>query len=206
MKLCVFLTIVYTLFEMITYFDFYNAYWNDILPTIYLICSMSILQKAILRFMSIIYLGKEVLLYFVLFIILCSVVARIAFMTIAGYNDGSSDSIFTYNFESTANSFYSIIDLTFIMESTHTASNMFVAQLTYLIFYWVIVGILIKFMINPILVGGFYSQYINLFMNELLEIKEKYPDLNAILDVEVNNNRIQKSNLVNIVHKYFNQQ
>ncbi len=155
------------------------------------------------QFFNIFILGKELFMYFFMFLVIFAVLARITFLYLSGYSNGDSSKIFSFNFDTTANSFYSMVVSIFLLENTAEASSPFLNQLPGYIFFWIIVGLFIKFTIYPILIGGFFFQYSSIFIDEVSELIEKYPPFDHIIDEAILSNRTSRDQLQKYVNNHF---
>ena len=174
----------------------------DLFIVLFFLVSMPTVRKNMLLFVEIISRSKFVFVYVGLFLLFVSAIFFVLFSGFSDFNDGPSDSYYTFNFESFPNTCFSVV-LTAIGNFNSAGIMQYFMQnsITYLVLF-ILVSFFIKFFIQSYIIAILYYFFSRFFKDNLLDLRKKHPILEAKLTEMVEDDRLSVKELDQALEKY----
>ena len=174
----------------------------DIFALLYVIFGIKILQKTLLKFMTVLINAKEILIFFFLFMATIAMVARLLFFRVDHYYDAEGTT-FGFNFQNFSNSLYSLTIANFLADNFFDVVSGLMADHKILVTYWLVVIFLNKFMLGNFLCGILYNCYNNLFSKDIDYMnRPQFKNIKISLKKEIVNENLKGSVFKKIMTNY----
>lgn len=187
----------------------YSVPCSDLIPIIFTLMSFEQLKRIFFKSIRIILLSRDVILFFILFIFAASIVSRVFFFNTPDYFDAEEPNIFTMNFKSFGNSFWSVINSIFLINNEMLLITALFTNWKFMVLFWMLVGLTRKLVLFNFLTAQLYNFYNAMFDKEVEFIKKNPALASAIkqdialkrVDVKRIEATIQKLNTVGTLEK-----
>lgn len=183
-------------------FNIYKLGFLDLFALIYVIFGIKALQKTLMKFLIVLIDGKEILIFFILFMMAAAMIARLLFFRIANYYDAEGTT-FGFNFLTFSNSLYSLTIANFLADNFFDVVGNLMTDHKILISYWLIILFLNKFMLSNFLCGILYNCYNGLFGKDISYMnKSQFKQIRWSLKREINAENLKGSVFKKIMTNY----
>lgn len=161
------LTLAYSLLFVVDQFQGYKVHCSDLLPVVFVVMSFERLKTIFFKSIQIIALSRDVIIFFFFFIFVASLVARVTFFAVPDYYDAEEPNIFTMNFKTLGNSFWSVINSVFLIDGEALLITRLFTDWKFLIVCWVVIGLSRKLILFNFLIAQLYNFYNSMFDKEV---------------------------------------
>ena len=146
----------------------------DLFIVSFLLFSIPMIRKSMILFIEIMGRSKFVFVYVGLFLLFISAIFFVLFSGFSDFNDGPSNSYYTFNFESFPNTFFSVV-LAAIGNFNAAGIMQYFMQnsITYLVLF-ILVSFFIKFFIQSYIIAILYYFFSRFFKYNLLDLRKKH--------------------------------
>ena len=169
---------------------------------LYVIFGIKILQKTLMKFMTVLISAKEILIFFFLFMATISMIARLLFFRVDHYYDAEGTT-FGFNFQNFSNSLYSLTIANFLADNFFDVVSALMIDHKVLVIYWLVVLFLNKFMLSNFLCGILYNCYNNLFSKDINYMnRPQFKNIKISLKKEIANENLKGSVFKKIMTNY----
>ncbi len=204
-KFSFYITLTFNIFYMFVFymesFNFGRIPFSSVLPVLFVIFSISSIFRILERFLKILYLSKEIIYFFLLFIFLCAVISRIIFCNIPDYIDVEDDKMFNMNFTNFQNSLYTSLVSNLGLGNFGDGVIMLYHEYKIYVIYWFVIGFLIKFMTINFLCGMLAYYHDELFAKSADYIEE-YQGLKIMLKENIAKGKMTPSLIDTLIKMY----
>lgn len=164
--MCLICMICYSIGFMLVEFEITKITFLDIFSLLFVVLGINSLKKIMIKFMKVMVDAKDVIFFFILFVIATAMISRILFFRFEDYYDAEGSQL-GFNFKTFKYTLYSLtvenlmaenfVDLVMGMRDGHM----------FLMFYWFGIAFFNKFMLANFLCGALYGAYFEYFNRDI---------------------------------------
>ena len=199
---CMLCLVCYSIGFYFIEFKIFKITFLDIFALLYVIFGIKILQKTLMKFMTVLINAKEILIFFFLFMATIAMIARLLFFRVEDYYDAEGTT-FGYNFLNFSNSLYSLTIANFLQDNFFDVVSALMIDHKLLVIYWLVVLFLNKFMLSNFLCGILYNCYNNLFSKDIDYMnRPQFANIKMSLKKEIANENLKGSVFQKIMTNY----
>ena len=196
------LLVIYAMGFYCIEFKILSINFLDIFALLFVIFGIKILQKTLMKFMIVLIDSKEILIFFILFMMTIAMIGRLLFFRVDQYYDAEGTT-FGFNFQNFSNSLYSMTIANFLQDNFFDGVGALMIDHKLLVIYWLVTLFLNKFMLGNFLCGILYNSYNALFSKDKKYMRrEQFKEIRISLKREILNENLKGAVFKKIMTNY----
>lgn len=200
--MCLLCMICYSVGFFLIEFEVIKLSFLDLFSLLFVVLGINSLKTIMIKFMKVLVDAKDIIFFFLLFILTTAMISRVLFFRFEDYYDAEGSQL-GFNFKSFKTSLYSLtvenfmgenfVDLVMGMRSDHMI----------LMFYWMAIAFFNKFMLGNFLCGALYGAYFAYFDRDRdYFARTKFKNVRCAIKKEISNDNLVGNVFNRILENY----